>query len=84
MPATALVGIATTDTFTHAWDVAKATGQSTDLDGEFAGDLLERAKSMMGDAVRGPDGSAMFGPEQRAPEGGSNADQLAAFLGRNA
>ncbi len=82
MPATALVGIATTDTFTHAWDVAKATGQSTDLDGEFAAELLEGAKSMILDAVRGPDGSALFGPQQQAPQGASNADQLAAFLGR--
>ncbi|MBA2607345.1 MAG: TIGR03086 family protein [Actinobacteria bacterium] len=83
MPATALVGIATTDTFTHAWDIAKATGQSTDLDGEFAGELLERAKTTIPDTARGADGSALFGPEQQAPAGASNADQLAAFLGRN-
>ena len=26
----ALLGLAVTDTFTHAWDLAKATGQDTD------------------------------------------------------
>jgi len=83
MPASVLVGIATTDTFTHAWDVAKATGQSTDLDGEFASELLARAQSSIPDAMRGDDGVAMFGPRREAPDGASVADQLAAFLGRN-
>ena len=82
MPATALVGIATTDTFTHAWDIARATGQPTDLDPEFAAQLLERAKLTITDAVRGPDGTTLFGPEQHAPDGAPVADQLAAFLGR--
>ena len=31
---------------------------------------------------RGPEGKAPFGPVQTAPAGASNADQLAAFLGR--
>ncbi|MEY2397473.1 MAG: hypothetical protein QOJ00_647 [Actinomycetota bacterium] len=82
MPASVLVGIATTDTFTHAWDIARATGQPTDLDPEFAGELLARAKSPITDDVRGPDGTTLFGPEQHAPEGAPAADQLAAFLGR--
>ncbi|MDP1792849.1 MAG: TIGR03086 family metal-binding protein [Acidimicrobiales bacterium] len=82
MPASVLVGIATTDTFTHAWDVAKATGQSTDLDPEFATELLARAQTTIPDAMRGEDGVAMFGPKREAPAGASTADQLAAFLGR--
>ncbi len=32
MPAAALLGLSTTDTFTHAWDLARSTGQDTDLD----------------------------------------------------
>lgn len=83
MPASVLVGIATTDTFTHAWDIAKATGQSTDLDAEFAAQLLERAQSSIPDAMRGDDGVAMFGPKREAPAGATVADQLAAFLGRS-
>ncbi len=82
MPAAALVGIATTDTFMHAWDIAKATGQSTDLDPEFAGEVLGRAQKMIPDEMRGADGAAMFGPKREAPDGAPAADQLAAFLGR--
>ena len=82
MPASVLVGIATTDTFTHAWDIAKATGQSTDLDPEFAAELLARAQATIPDAMRGDDGVAMFGPKREASADASTADQLAAFLGR--
>src|SRR5262245_23737496 len=31
-PGAMFMGLATSDTFTHGWDLAKATGQSTDLD----------------------------------------------------
>lgn len=82
MPASVLVGIATTDTFQHAWDIAKATGQPTDLDPEFASALLTRAQSTIPDQMRGDDGVAMFGPRREAPTGAPVADQLAAFLGR--
>lgn len=83
MPASAFVGLAATDTFVHSWDLAKATGQSTDLDPELAAELLEGSKASIQDAFRGPDGSgAPFGPEQQAPAGAPVADQLAAFLGR--
>lgn len=82
-PAIALLGMACTDTFQHGWDLAKATGQSTDLDPELAADLLVGSKASIQDAFRGPDGSgAPFGAEQAAPAGASAADQLAAFLGR--
>jgi uncharacterized protein (TIGR03086 family) len=81
MPGMAVMGLATTDTFTHAWDLAKATGQDTDLAPELAAALLEQSKANIQDAFRGPEG-APFGPEQQAPDGASNADQLAAFLGR--
>ncbi len=81
MPGSAFLGLASTDTFTHAWDLAKATGQSTDLDPELAAQLLEQSKASIQDGFRGPEG-APFGPEQQAPDGATNADQLAAFLGR--
>ncbi len=32
LPGAVYMGIATTDAFTHGWDLARATGQSTDLD----------------------------------------------------
>ena len=80
-PGAAFMGIATLDTFTHAWDLAKATGQSTDLDPELAAQLQAAATSTIADGFRG-DEPMPFGPQQEAGGGASAADQLAAFLGR--
>lgn len=82
MPGAAFMGIATNDVFVHGWDLAKATGQNTDLDPEFAAQLLEQARAFIPDGMRGPDGQAPFGTAVTAPAGASAADQLAAFLGR--
>ncbi|MFT5530036.1 MAG: hypothetical protein ACI91O_000043 [Candidatus Poriferisodalaceae bacterium] len=81
MPGAAFMGLAATDTFQHGWDVAKATGQSTDLNPELAAGILAQSRAAIQDSFRGPEG-APFGSEQQAPEGATNADQLAAFLGR--
>lgn len=80
-PAPAFMGLAITDTLTHAWDLAKATGQGTDLAPELAAGVLAQAKASIPDTYRGPEG-APFGSQKEAPEGATNADQLAAFLGR--
>jgi uncharacterized protein (TIGR03086 family) len=82
MPVSAFMGLATTDTFTHGWDLAKATGQSTDIDPELAEQLLAGSKMSIQDAFRGEDGKMPFGAEQQAPDGATAADKLAAFLGR--
>jgi len=81
-PGAAFMGLATTDTFVHGWDLAKATGQDTNLDPEFAQVVLEGAKANIQPEFRGPDTKAPFGPECDAPPDASPADQLAAFLGR--
>jgi uncharacterized protein (TIGR03086 family) len=81
MPGSAFMGLAATDAFVHGWDLAKATGQPTDLEPGLAETLLAGAKQSIQDAFRGPE-PAPFGPEQPAPAGASNADKLAAFLGR--
>ena len=83
MPGHAFMGLAVVDTFQHAWDAAKATGQDTDLAPELASALLEQSRASIQESFRGPDGQAPFGPEQSAPAGASAADQLAAFLGRD-
>ncbi|MHB8438333.1 MAG: TIGR03086 family metal-binding protein [Acidimicrobiales bacterium] len=70
----------TTDQFTHGWDLARATGQSTDLDPQLAEQLL--AEVMIPGEFRGEDGSAPFGPVREAPNGAGHADRLAAHLGR--
>lgn len=82
MPGRAFIGFAVNDTFVHGWDLAKATGRSTDLAPEFAAGVLASAKATVPPAMRGEDGKKPFGPIEEAPAGASNADQLAAFLGR--
>jgi uncharacterized protein (TIGR03086 family) len=81
MPGAAFLGMAATDTLTHGWDLAKATGQDTDLAPELSAQLLAVSRQAIQPAFRSEEGT-VFGLEQPAPAGGSNADQLAAFLGR--
>jgi uncharacterized protein (TIGR03086 family) len=82
LPGGVFINIAATDTFTHGWDLAKATGQSTDLDPGLATQLLAIVDGLLPDDLRGPDGQAPFGPKAEAPAGSTPADRLAAFLGR--
>ena len=81
-PGAAFMGLASTDQFTHGWDLARATGQDTDLAPELAAALLQGAKASIPDQFRGPDGQAPFGVAQEA-DSAASADQLAAFLGRH-
>jgi uncharacterized protein (TIGR03086 family) len=81
-PGRAFLGLATSDTFTHGWDLAKATGQPSDLNPELASQVLDNVKQSIPDTFRGPDGKAPFGPALDAPADAPPADQLAAFLGR--
>ncbi len=78
MPGAAVASIFTNDHFTHAWDIAKASGQSTDLSPQLAEAVLAATKANLSPEVR----SGRFGPELTAPQGATAADQLAAFLGR--
>lgn len=80
-PGAVFMGLATTDTFTHGWDVAKATGQSTDLDPELATDLIEVAANLVPDQFRG-DEPMPFAKQVEPPADATAADRLAAFLGR--
>ncbi len=82
MSGAAVMGLATNDTFTHGWDLAKATGQSTDLNSELATGILAQSRENIQDSFRGPEGAAPFGLEKSCPDDASAADQLAAFLGR--
>ena len=82
-PGAVFMGLATTDTFTHGWDLARATGQeAASLDPDLAKQLLVGAKAAIPDEFRGPDGQAPFGPVVDVPESAPPADQLAGFLGR--
>jgi len=68
------------DALAHGWDLATATGQSTDLDPELAADLLEFSRRQNLAAHRGP--GRRFAAEQPCDPGRPAADQFAAFLGR--
>jgi uncharacterized protein (TIGR03086 family) len=77
-PGTLLVHMRTMEMTIHGWDIARATGQSTDLDSELA----EFALASMRRALTGDRAKSPFGPEQPAPAGATAADRLAAFAGR--
>ena len=79
MPGAMVAGLFTADHFTHAWDLAKATAQDTNLDPELAAGVLAATRQMISADMRRP---GRFGPEVPAGAGASAADQVAAFLGR--
>jgi uncharacterized protein (TIGR03086 family) len=79
----ALMRLATTDQFTHGWDLARAIGHPTNLDPDLADELLARARTEIPAAYRGPDAQALFGPIREPHAGAGAADRLAAFLGRS-
>jgi uncharacterized protein (TIGR03086 family) len=82
MPGSVCVWIAAGDIFTHGWDLAKATGQPSDLDPELAVKLLAQIEKLLPNALRGPEGEAPFGPKVEVIGSASAADRLAAFEGR--
>lgn len=81
VPGSWFIRMRTTDAFVHAWDLAAATGQPTDLDPELATYLLDGTRQHITSALRGPEG--YFGQPQHCDLDRPPADQLAAFLGRS-
>jgi uncharacterized protein (TIGR03086 family) len=79
MPASMAVDIAIFDVTTHAWDLAKATGQSTDFDPEVVGAAFRAAQVMLSDDLRA---TGRFGPAVEVDRDAPTADQLAALTGR--
>lgn len=82
VPGVFLVHMRVNEYLVHGWDIADATGASTDLLPELATRALEQWRARFGSTPRQPGGP--FGPEVDAPEGATAADRLAAFLGRKA
>jgi uncharacterized protein (TIGR03086 family) len=70
----------TADVLTHAWDLAVASNQSTDLDPELAAEQLAAVRAYVRPEFRGP--GRPFGYEQSCSSERGPADRLAAFLGR--
>jgi uncharacterized protein (TIGR03086 family) len=81
VPGSAFIELRTSDLLVHAWDLARATGQPTDLDPELADYVLAFSKEMMGrPGLRGDD--RPYGEERACAAGRPAADRVAAFLGR--
>jgi uncharacterized protein (TIGR03086 family) len=79
MPAGMAVNIAIFDVTTHAWDLARATGQDVEIDPEVAALAYEVAQGMLSDDMRA---TGLFGPAVRVPDDAPMADRLAALAGR--
>jgi uncharacterized protein (TIGR03086 family) len=69
---------------THAWDLARATGQLERLDGSLAPQALDGARAMIKPQYRDMvEPGAPFGAEVPPPPGADNWECLAAFMGRD-
>jgi uncharacterized protein (TIGR03086 family) len=78
-PATWAVGQHTANLAMHGWDIATASGQSTDLDLEVGRAALDWARENLKPQFRG----TAFGPEVEVPENAPVYERLAGFFGRN-
>ena len=81
IPGTTFIELRTSDLLVHAWDLAFATGQPTDLEPELAEYVLAFSKQMMSRPGLRGDGRP-YGEEQPCGDERSAADRVAAFLGR--
>ena len=81
---TALVDMYITELATHAWDLARATGQLDRLDPFLAVPALEGARVMIKPEYRDMvERGAPFGAELPAPPAADAWECLAAFMGRD-
>jgi uncharacterized protein (TIGR03086 family) len=64
----------------HAWDLARASGQTVDWDEAVATAALDWSRGTLLPAFRG-DGKP-FGPQVEAPPGATAQEQLVAWFGR--
>jgi uncharacterized protein (TIGR03086 family) len=75
----ALAALRFSDTIAHAWDLAKATGQNTNL----APELCEAALAISRQRLEGRDRAQMpFNEEVPVPVEACAADRLAGYLGK--
>jgi uncharacterized protein (TIGR03086 family) len=75
-----LLTIYAVDNLTHGWDVAKASGQDTDIPTALAEAAFEVVDGNIPDGARGEDGP--FGPRVEVPADASPQDKLLGYLGR--
>ena len=84
LPARWVIGQQVTDLAVHTWDVAKATGQPTDLDGEVGQLALDWGRENLKPQFRGDEASGRdFGAEVPVPGDAPLYDRLAGLFGRD-
>ena len=79
LPGSMMATIAYVEHLTHAWDLAKATGQETELPEDLVTDAYAVVEPM--DAMWRMPG--VCGPKVDVPDGASPTERLVAFLGRD-
>lgn len=79
MPGSMVAGLHFNELLVHGWDLAKATGQDSELPEALAAGALELARHT-DPGMRGP--GKFFGAEIVPPAGASTTQQLVALLGR--
>ena len=79
VPGMAALHIRITETLTHGWDLARATGQTPRYDDEVVAAGMAFATGQLG-GNRPPGGP--FKPPVTAPDDAPPIDRLAAYLGR--
>ena len=79
VPGDVALAIHTVETIVHGWDLAKATGQPTEIQPELCAVAWEATRGI-GDDLRGA--GRPFGPAVSVPPTASDTDRLVAWLGR--
>lgn len=79
IPGSVIVQHVVNELLVHAWDLAKATGQPTDIEPDLAEESLSVWRAWIGGLPRGGEG---FGPERPVVDDAPAADRLAGYLGR--
>jgi len=79
LPAQVALDVAKFDLLVHAWDIARATGQTFDP----PADVVENARTTAETIVGGLRDGDTFTDATEAPAGASPIDALAAFCGRS-
>ena len=78
-PGSVLADMRVAELVVHAWDLARATGQPTDIEPELAAVVRQKWETQLGDRPRA---MTPFADPQPVSDDATAADRLAAYLGR--
>jgi uncharacterized protein (TIGR03086 family) len=81
-PGSMALGLAVADAAVHGWDLARATGQTIEIEDDVANDVFGMTTQMMEPLGSFPRG-ASFGEPLRVPDDAPIVDRMVAYLGRH-